>query len=161
MKTISLSWSGSRRGALALVLLALALLVRLAGAQQPVTLSCLDGGRLSDADLSRGATIVVFWASWSPRSRDVVQRVNPIASRWSGSARVVTVNFQEERQAVEGFLAGKGGFGAPVCMDPDGVFSRKYKVSTLPGLLVVKDGQPVYSGKLPDDADRIIADLLR
>lgn len=161
MKTISLSRSGSRRGALALVLLALALLVRLADAQQAVTLSCLDGGRLNDADLSRGATIVVFWASWSPRSRDVVQRVNPIASRWSGSARVVTVNFQEERQAVEGFLAGKGGFGAPVCMDPDGAFSRKYKVSTLPGLLVVKDGQPVYSGKLPDDADRIIADLLR
>jgi thiol-disulfide isomerase/thioredoxin len=158
MKTTSLSRYGSRLG-LALVLLAMGFLARLASAQE-VTLSCLGGERLSEADLARGATIVVVWASWSPRSRDIVQRVNPIASRWSGSARVVTVNFQEERQAVEGFLAGKG-FGAPVCMDPDGVFSRKYNVATLPGLLVVKDGQVAYRGKLPDDADRVIADLLR
>jgi thiol-disulfide isomerase/thioredoxin len=163
MKTTSPSRSGSRLGALALVFVILAALAYFSGIQagaQEVTLSCLGGERLSDSDLARGATIVVVWASWSPRSRDIVQRVNPIASRWSGSARVVTVNFQEERQAVEGFLAGKG-FGAPVCMDPDGVFSRKYNVATLPGLLVVKDGQVAYRGKLPDDADRIIADLLR
>jgi thiol-disulfide isomerase/thioredoxin len=163
MKTTSPLRSGSRLGALALVFVILAALAYFSGIQagaQEVTLSCLGGERLSDSDLARGATIVVVWASWSPRSRDIVQRVNPIASRWSGSARVVTVNFQEERQAVEGFLAGKG-FGAPVCMDPDGVFSRKYNVATLPGLLVVKDGQVAYRGKLPDDADRIIADLLR
>jgi thiol-disulfide isomerase/thioredoxin len=160
MKTSSLSRSGSRLGALALVFLSLAVLTRLAGAQQEVTLACLDGGHLSDADLSRGATVVVVWASWSPRSRDIVQRVNPIAARWGGSVRVVTVNFQEERQAVEGFLAGKG-LGAPVCLDSDGIFSRKYNVATLPGLLVVKDGQVAYRGKLPDDADRVIGDLLR
>lgn len=158
MKTTSLSRYGSRLG-LALVLVAMGALARLASAQE-VTLSCLGGERLSEADLARGATIVVVWASWSPRSRDIVQRVGPIVSRWSGSARVVTVNFQEERQAVDGFLAGKG-LGAPVCMDPEGVFSRKYNVATLPGLLVIKDGQVAYRGKLPDDADRVIADLLR
>ena len=158
MKTNSLSRYGSRFG-LALVLLAVSALARFASAQE-VTLSCLGGERLSDSDLARGATIVVVWASWSPRSRDIVQRVNPLVSRWSGSARVVTVNFQEERPAVEGFLAGKG-FGAPVCMDLEGAFSRKYNVATLPGLLVVKDGLVAYHGKLPDDADRLIADLLR
>lgn len=142
-----------------LVFLAFAALARLAGAQD-FSLSCLGGERLSDADLSHGSTIVVVWASWSPRSRDIVQRVNPIASRWSGSARVVTVNFQEERQTVQGFLAGKG-LGSPVCLDPDGAFSRKYNVATLPGLLVVKDGQVVYRGKLPDDADGLIAGHLR
>lgn len=162
MKTTSPSRRGSRLGARAAVFLVLAALahfsVQAAGAQD-LTLSCLGGERLSDADLARGATIVVVWASWSPRSRDIVQRVNPIAARWNGTARVVTVNFQEERQAVEGFLAGKG-LGAPVCMDPDGVFSRRYNVATLPGLLVVKDGQVAYRGKLPDDVDRIITDLL-
>lgn len=163
MKTTSRSRSGSRLGAAALAVLLFALVfavrVRFAGAQE-VSLACLGGEHLSEADLSRGSTIVVVWASWSPRSRDVVQRVNPIASRWGGSARVVTVNFQEERQAVEGFLAGKG-LAVPVCLDSDGVFSRKYNVATLPGLLVVKNGQPVYHGKLPDDADRLIGDLLR
>ncbi|MEA2601790.1 MAG: Redoxin [Acidobacteriota bacterium] len=162
MKTTSPSRCGSRLGAPALVFLAFAALAPFAGIRagaQELTLSCLGGERLSDADLARGATIVVVWASWSPRSRDIVQRVNPIASRWNGTARVVTVNFQEERQAVEAFLAGKG-LGAPVCMDPEGAFSRRYNVATLPGLLVVKDGQVAYRGKLPDDADRIITDLL-
>jgi thiol-disulfide isomerase/thioredoxin len=144
--------------ALLLALLLLAGLARFSSAQE-VSLSCLGGERLSEGDMSRGANIVVVWASWSPRSRDIVQRVNPISSRWKGSARVTTVNFQEERQTVEGFLAGKG-LGAPVCLDPEGLFSRKYNVANLPGLLVVKDGQVVYHGKLPDDPDRVIAQLL-
>ena len=143
------------------VLLALALLAALAGsaAAQEVNLGCLDGARLSEAELARGTTIVVVWASWSPRSRGVVERVNPLAGRWGGRARVLTVNFQEDRPTVEGFLAGKG-LAAPVCLDPDGAFSRKFNVATLPGLLVLKDGQVAYRGKLPDDADRVIAGLL-
>jgi thiol-disulfide isomerase/thioredoxin len=130
-----------------------------AGAQE-LRLNCLGGPALSEADLARGATIVVVWASWSPRSRDIVARVNPLASRWGGQARVVTVNFQEDRGTVESFIAGKG-LSAPVCLDLDGSFSKKYGVATLPGLLVVRDGQVAYRGKLPDDPDRVIADLLR
>jgi thiol-disulfide isomerase/thioredoxin len=134
-------------------------LVGSAGAQE-VNLACLDGARLSEGDLARGTTILIVWASWSPRSRDVVERVNPLASHWGGRARVLTVNFQEDRPTVEGFLAGKG-LAAPVCLDSDGAFSRKFNVATLPGLLVLKDGQVAYRGKLPDDADRVIADLLK
>jgi thiol-disulfide isomerase/thioredoxin len=143
---------------LLLALLVLAALARISNAQE-ISLTCLGGERLSEGDMSRGVNIVVVWASWSPRSRDIVQRVNPIASRWKGSARVSTVNFQEERQAVEGFLAGKS-FGAPICMDPDGLFSHKYNVANLPGLLVIKDGQVLFHGKLPDDPDRVIAEIL-
>jgi thiol-disulfide isomerase/thioredoxin len=126
---------------------------------QEDSLSCLGGTRLSEADLAHGTTIVVVWASWSPRSRDIVERVNALAGRWGGRARVVTVNFQEERPVAERFLAGKH-LGVPVCLDPDGAFSRKYNVATLPGLLVVKDGQVAYHGKLADDADQTLAGLL-
>jgi len=145
------------RAILASALLVTAL-ARPAAAQ--VSLGCLDGQRLSEGDLARGTTIVVLWASWSPRSRDIVERVNALASRWGGSARVVTVSFQEDARAVEEFLAGKR-MAAPVCLDSDGTFSRKYNLAHLPGLLVVKDGQPAYRGKLPDDPDRVIAGLLR
>lgn len=144
---------------LAVTVLAVSLLSVPASAQG-VRLSCLQGSSLSEADLARGATVVVVWASWSPRSRDIVERVNPLASRWGGRARVVTVNFQEDRQAVAAFLAGKS-LAAPVCLDQDGSFSKKYNIANLPGLLVVKDGQVVYRGKLPDDPDRVLADLLR
>jgi len=119
----------------------------------------LKGEQLSEAELSQGTTIVVIWASWSPRSRDIVERVNPLAQRWGGRARVVTVDFQEEASAVQGFLAGKN-LAAPVFLDSDGAFSKKYAIATLPGLLVLKDGQVAYRGKLPDDADRVIAGIL-
>ena len=126
---------------------------------QEDSLSCLGGTRLGETELAHGTTIVVVWASWSPRSRDIVERVNALAGRWGGRARVVTVNFQEERPAAERFLAGKH-LGVPVCLDPDGAFSRKYNVATLPGLLVVKDGQAAFHGKLADDVDQTLAGLL-
>jgi hypothetical protein len=88
-----------------------------------------------------------------------VARVNPVAQRWGGQARVITVNFQEERGAVEGFLSGKG-LDAPVFLDSDGTFSKKYALAIIPGLLIIKDGQVVYRGKLPDDPDRVIGEFL-
>src|SRR5829696_6317311 len=91
---------------IALALMAAGHLAPLA-AQGPV-LQGLGGERLSEADLAQGATIFIVWASWSPHSRDVVPRINQVAQRWGGKARVVTVNFQEDRGAVESFLAGKG-----------------------------------------------------
>lgn len=149
----------SRPVAFTVLMALLAGLPGLAQAQE-VSLSCLGGSRLSETDLARGATIVVVWASWSPRSRGIAERVAPLASQWGGRARFVTVNFQEDRAAVERFLAGKG-LGAPVCLDPEGAFSKKYNIATLPGLLVVKDGQVAYRGKLPDDADQVISAALR
>ncbi|HKV11024.1 MAG TPA: TlpA disulfide reductase family protein [Thermoanaerobaculia bacterium] len=139
---------------------ALALFLAGSAAAQDVRLSCLRGETLSEADLAKGVTIIVVWASWSPRSRDVVERVNPLAAQWSGRARVLTVNFQEERSAIDGFLAGKS-LSVPVCLDADGSFSKKYNVANLPGLLVVRDGQVAYRGKLPENPDAVIADLLR
>ncbi len=127
---------------------------------QEIHLAGLASERLGDAELAQGTVIVVVWASWSPRSRDIVERVKPLAGRWGPRARVVTVDFEEERPAVEAFLAGKS-LGAPVFLDSDGVFSKKYAIATLPGLLVLKEGKTLYHGKLPDDPDRLIADLLR
>jgi hypothetical protein len=86
--------------------------------------------------------------------------VRPLAGRWSPRARVLTVDFEEERPAVEAFLAGRS-LGAPTYLDSDGAFSKKYAIATLPGLLVIKDGKTVYHGKLPDDPDQLLADLLR
>lgn len=152
--------SARRRRAAAVVALLLALSSGAAPvAAQGQTLRGLRGEQLSEADLSQGATILIVWASWSPHSRDVVERVNRVAQRWSGKARVVTVNFQEDRGVAEKFLAGKN-LGAPVFLDPDGAFSKKYAMAWLPGLLIVKDGRVAYRGKLPEDPDRVIVEIL-
>lgn len=137
-----------------------ALLASSAAMAQPWRLRGIGDEQLAEGDVGRGATVVVVWASWSPKSRDIVERVNRVVDRWQGKARVVTVTFQEERAAVNGFLAGKS-LRAPVFLDTDGTFSRRYAIATLPGLLVLKDGQVAYHGKLPDDPDAVIADLLR
>jgi thiol-disulfide isomerase/thioredoxin len=154
MKPSSLFRSWTR---LAVAVLAMAALTAAPAAAQ--VLACLGGERLSEGDLTSGTTIIVFWASWSPKSRDIVARVNPIAQRWGGSARVATVNFQEDRGAIEGFLAGKG-LSAPVFLDTDGAFSKKYAIATLPGLLILKDGKVAFNGKLPDDPDKVIVEIL-
>lgn len=126
---------------------------------QEIHLVGLASERLGDAELAQGTVIAVVWATWSPRSRDIVERVKPLAGRWGPRARVVTVDFEEERPAIETFLAGRS-LGAPVFLDSDGLFSKKYAIATLPGLLVLKEGKTIYHGKLPDDPDRLIADLL-
>ena len=148
-----------RLGAVLAVLALAAAAFTGAAAAQGMRLTGLGGEQLSEGDLSQGTTIVVVWASWSPRSRDIVARVNPLAQRWGGRARVVTVNYQEDRGAVEGFLAGKG-MAAPVFLDADGAFSKKYAVATLPGLLILKDGNVAFRGKLPDDPDKVIVEIL-
>jgi thiol-disulfide isomerase/thioredoxin len=148
------------RRAAAALLAVLVLGPAAAALAQEIHLASLAGERLSDADLARGTTIVVVWASWSPRSRDVVERVQPLAGKWGARARVLTVDFEEERPAIESFLAGRT-FGVPVFLDTDGAFSKKYAIATLPGLLVLKDGKSLYHGKLPEDPDSVIAAALR
>jgi thiol-disulfide isomerase/thioredoxin len=124
-----------------------------------VALAGLAGGQLTDADLAEGTTIVVVWASWSPRSRDIVERVNQIEAEWGDSARVVTVNFQEDRTTIEGYLEGKG-LTAPVFLDSKGAFSKKRSVTTLPGILIYKDGEVAHRGRLPRDASALIGRVL-
>ncbi len=142
------------------VLLVLLVVGGPAARAQEIQLLGMSGERLNDADLAKGVTIVVVWATWSPRSRDIVERVGPLAGRWGSRSRFLTVDFEEERPAVSTFLAGKS-MAVPVFLDADGAFSKKYAIATLPGLLVLKEGKVVYHGKLPDDPDRVIADALR
>lgn len=146
-----------------LVLVALGALVlgvaSLADAQD-VRLRGLGGEQLRDADLAQGTTVIVIWASWSPRGRDVVPRVNALAERWGRQARVITVNFQEDRGTVEGFLGGQG-LRVPVFLDPDGAFAKRYAVTNLPGLLVIQNGETAYRNRLPDDPDAVLGEIIR
>lgn len=128
-------------------------------AAESTDLPGLDGGRLTAEEVESGAVILVFWASWSPRCRDIVIRVNALERRWSPVARVATVVFQEEPDAVREFLAGKD-IAAPVYLDATGSFSKRHAVATLPALVVLRDGQVDFRGKLPVDPDAVIERVL-
>lgn len=143
-----------------LTLLFTALPLGLAGQDRGLRLEGLDTGQFREAELAEGSTLIIFWASWSPKCRDVVDRINALSARWSSSARVVTVNFQEDSEEARRFLEGKG-LKAPVFLDRSGAFAKKHGVSTLPSLLVYRNGRELYRGALPADADRLIADSFR
>jgi thiol-disulfide isomerase/thioredoxin len=123
-------------------------------------LQALSGGdQLAESDLERGAVVVIVWASWSPRCKQIVEQVNDVVGRWGDQARVVTVVFQEESSAVRDFL-GSLSLQAPVFLDRDGGFSRRHAVTTLPGLLIFKDGQRTFRGRLPADPHHLIGQSL-
>lgn len=149
------------RGAILWALL-LSVLVALPGVAQPrgFKLQKLGGGEFVAGDLDQGTTVVVVWASWSPRCRDIVARTNALVDKWGDQARVVTVDFQEDPGAVRDFLDGQR-LRAPVYLDQDGTFSKRYAVTHLPGLLVFQDGQTRFSGRLSRDPDTLISQSLQ
>lgn len=132
-----------------------------ATAQGPeLRLPGLNGGELSEGELAQGTHIIVFWTSWAPRGRDIVERVNALVDRWGDRGRVVTINFQEEPAAVRDFLAGKPALKAKVFLDRDGDLSKKHRVNSAPWLLILKDGRASFSEKLPSDPDAVVAQVL-
>jgi hypothetical protein len=149
------------RSACWLLLAVLGVLASPAAAQGPeLRLPGLTGGELSEGELSQGTHIVVFWTSWAPRGRDIVERVNGLVDRWGDSARVITINFQEEPGAVRAFLEGKPTLKARVYLDRDGDLSKKHRVNSAPWLLILKDGHASFSEKLPSDPDPVVAQVL-
>lgn len=154
------------RPCLVLLGLCTALWTGTATAQSPpaaadrTTLTGLDGGQLTETELDEGVTILVVWATWSPRCRDVASRIEALAKTWEATARVASVVFQEEPQAIRRFLEVRALDGvettAPVFIDTSGAFSKKHAVTTLPFLLVFDAGAAAYRGKLPADPDPVI-----
>jgi thiol-disulfide isomerase/thioredoxin len=152
--------TGRRRGVLA-AFLVIALLLPAAAVQGAEwRLEGLDGGKLDASDLAQGSTVLVVWAGWSPRCREIVAEVNRLVEKWGGQARVVTIDFQEKPEEVRAFLRGKR-LAAAVFLDTEGAFSRAHEISTLPGLVVYKDGQMTHRGRLPSDPDAAIERALR
>lgn len=129
-------------------------------AAQGASLPGLGGGQLGAADLAQGTHIIVVWASWSPRCRDIAPRINELTQQLAGQGRVVTVNFQEETPAIEDFVR-QHPINAPIFLDRDGEFSKGHAVTTLPGLIVVRKGEVLFQGRLAADAATQIQELLR
>jgi thiol-disulfide isomerase/thioredoxin len=146
--------------AIGICLLLCLLLVQPLSAAKELRLVGLEGGELRESELEEGSFVLVVWASWSPRGRDIVQRINRLSDRWgSEEIGVLSVNFQEEKPEIEDFLRGKG-MRVPVYLDSDGAFSKKHRVATLPGLLVIKDGEVTFRGRLPANPDQSISRAL-
>lgn len=144
----------SRGWALAMVLAFAALPHQAVAAVEIAGLTHLDGTAVDADDVSGNALFVVF-STWSPKCRNIVEQVNKLEDDWGGRAKVFLVNFQENRAAVDKFLAGRS-LEFEVLLDPDASFSKKHRITYLPSLLAVKDGNAAFRGKLPADAKPVL-----
>lgn len=136
------------------------LLGTVAGAAQDrrLELPGLDGSRLTEQQLQSGSYVLLFWASWSPRGRDIVARAQALDRQLGSRARVLLINFQEDENSVRAFLGGRS--TPAVYLDREGDLAKRYSVHNLPGMLVLKDGEALYQDRLPADAEAVISRLL-
>lgn len=99
----------------------------------------------------RMATVVVFWATWSPRSSEVIVDLEALRAKLGPEKfQVVTVNCEHpsisaaDREAIAA-TAGKFGFSGPVLVDDGLVAYNEYGAMALPSTLVVgADGKVAY-----------------
>jgi len=110
---------------------------------------------LTAETLGKGNKIIVVWASWSPRCRDIDKRVAALHEAWGSRADVLTVNFQEKPAAIRDALS-KMDMKVPVYVDADGRFSKAHAVTTVPHVIVYSNGKRVVAQRLTRDVDSII-----
>ncbi len=152
---------GPRRLRITAAICLVALLTAVSPAAAQWSLPRLGGGTpLDQAAIATGLVIVVVWTTWSPRGRNIVERLNRIQDEWGSRARVASVVFQESPQAVDRFLQGKE-LAVPVFLDSGNAeFSKRNNVTQVPRLLVFKDGVTAVNVNLTDDPDPLISGAL-
>jgi thioredoxin-like negative regulator of GroEL len=110
------------------------------------------GKEWKSADVyGRGATVVVFWATWSPRSAEVIRDLEALRAKIGPEkVQIVTVNCEHpsissaDREAIAA-VAKQVGFSTPALVDDGLVAFNAYGTMALPSTLVVAaDGKVTY-----------------
>ncbi len=91
----------------------------------------------------RGATVVVFWATWSPRSTEIIVDLEALRVKIGPEkVQIVTVNCEHpsisaaDREAIAA-AAKKAGFSGPALIDDGLIAYNEYGAMALPSTLVV------------------------
>lgn len=128
------------------------------------------GRELKSAEIyGRGATVLIFWATWSPRSAEVIRDLEALRAKIGPEkVQVVTVNCEHpaitaaDREAIAA-VAKQLGFSSPALVDDGLVVFNQYGAMALPSTLVVgADGKVSYIlAGYPNTLREDLADAVR
>lgn len=126
--------------------------VQVSQAPPSFALKDIGGKEWKSADVyARGATVVVFWATWSPRSSEVIRDLEALRAKVGPEkVQIVTVNCEHpaisaaDREAIAA-VAKQSGFSGPALVDDGLVAFNEYGAMALPSTLVLgADGKVSY-----------------
>lgn len=116
------------------------------GGAYDFTLKNLDGRSVTLSDF-RGKKLVVldFWTTWCGPCRMAMPELNAFGGKFPDRVEILSVNQQEPRDKVAGYINSKPWDFLHVVLDSNGEVSRAYRVYGIPTLYVVNlEGQVCF-----------------
>lgn len=109
-----------------------------------VTLPCLGGGR--DVNLSgvAGPAVISLWASWCTSCPDELPLFQRLADEAGDRVRVLGVDYQDTQPGAALSLLGSTRARFPQLADPGGELADHYRLTGLPGVLLVDEAGTVH-----------------
>jgi thiol-disulfide isomerase/thioredoxin len=117
-----------------------------------VTLPCLGGGRSVELAEVSGPAVVSLWASWCTSCPEELPFFQRLADEQGERLTVLGVDYQDTQPGAALSLLGSTGARYPQVADPGGELADHYRLSGLPGLLLVDaDGAVHFELRVVDD----------
>jgi thiol-disulfide isomerase/thioredoxin len=102
-----------------------------------VTLPCLGGGREVELSAVTGPAVVSLWASWCTSCPDELPLFQRLAEEAADEVTVLGVDYQDTRPGAALALLDSTRARFPQLADPGGQLADHYRVTGLPGILLV------------------------
>ncbi len=111
----------------------------------PIDLSDSAGNRFIRSDYVGRVTLVNFWATWCPPCVEEIPSLNALRENLRDEKfDLISINFAESAEVIQAFME-KVAVEFTVLLDPDGGFSRQWKVVAFPSSFIIgPDGRIRY-----------------
>jgi thiol-disulfide isomerase/thioredoxin len=123
-----------------------------------LTLACLGGGREVDLSDISGPAVVQLWASWCVSCPDELPLFQRLSDEHGDQLTVLGVDWQDTQPGKAMELLDLTDAKMPQLADPGGDLAEHYRLTGLPGILLVdKQGDVTFKLMRLDDYDQLLS----
>lgn len=132
-----------------------------------ISLKSLEGEMVNVQEkTNEGLYIVSFWASWCVSCINELDEISDVYQEWQEDTEVellaISIDDSRTKARVKPMVNGKG-WEYEVLLDTNQELKRSMNISSVPYILIIKDGKVVYShsGYTPGQEDEIYELLMQ